>query len=107
MNSMRVCLTTFQKTKEAKTLASRMLGERLAACVQMVPKITSMYEWDGAIQTDEECLMIIKTTADKIEGLKSFIAKYHTYEVPELICLKVEDGLPAYLNWVSTTVRGA
>lgn len=95
-----VCLTTVSKEKEAKKLARELIKERLAACVQAIPKVTSFYEWDGELQSDAEILLIIKTSEEQIEPLKQFIAEHHSYEVPELVAIGITDGLPAYLEWL-------
>lgn len=95
-----VCFTTTNKSKEARKLAGALIKEKLAGCVQIIPKITSVYEWDGAIHEDQEWLLIIKTMAGNLEPLKAFIAKHHSYEVPELVVLDIIDGLPSYLDWL-------
>ena len=102
----RVCLMTCPNPETAQHLARQLLEKRLVACVNLVPQITSMYWWEGKIQDDCEVLLIAKTLAERIEELKRVIPELHPYDVPELLVLPVEDGLPAYLSWVKTEVQG-
>ena len=102
----RVCLMTCPNSETAQSLARQLLERRLVACVNLVPQIASMYWWEGKIQEDSEVLLIAKTVAERIEELKRVVPELHPYDVPELVVLPVEDGLPAYLNWVKTEVGG-
>ncbi|MBX3166170.1 MAG: divalent-cation tolerance protein CutA [Candidatus Eremiobacteraeota bacterium] len=102
----RVCLMTCPNPETAQSLAKQLLERRLVACVNLVPQVTSLYWWDGQIQEDSEILLIAKTVADRIEQLKMVLPELHPYDVPELVVLPVEEGLPAYLNWVKTEARG-
>jgi periplasmic divalent cation tolerance protein len=76
------------------------VGEQLAACVNRVPGISSTYRWQGAVTTEREELLLIKTTARRFEALKSRLLELHPYEFPELIAIPVERGHDAYLEWV-------
>jgi len=76
------------------------VGEQLAACVNRVPGISSTYRWQGAVTTEREELLLIKTTARRFEALKSRLLELHPYELPELIAIPVERGHDAYLEWV-------
>jgi periplasmic divalent cation tolerance protein len=102
----RVCLMTCPNPETAQSLAKQLLEKRLVACVNLVPQVTSMYWWEGQIQQDSEVLLIAKTVAERVAELKALLPELHPYDVPELVVLPVEDGLPAYLNWVKTEVRG-
>ena len=86
----------------AQGIAEALVGEQLAACVNRLPGISSTYRWQGAITTEREELLLIKTTARRFEGLKSRLLKLHPYEWPELIAIPVERGHDAYLDWVRT-----
>jgi len=97
---------TCPNPETAQHLARQLLEKRLVACVNLVPQITSMYWWEGKIQEDCEVLLIAKTLAERIEELKRVIPELHPYDVPELLVLPVEDGLPAYLSWVKTELQG-
>jgi periplasmic divalent cation tolerance protein len=79
--------------------------QQLAACVNIIPGITSVYHWNNEIQHDQEWLLLIKTTGDMSETLKEAIMKIHPYDSPELISVDVTDGLPDYLQWVQDTVK--
>jgi periplasmic divalent cation tolerance protein len=76
----------------------------LAACVNIIPQIASIYRWQGSIEEARESLLVIKTTAAAFEDVRQAIAKLHSYELPECICLAVEDGSPNYLAWVGESV---
>lgn len=104
MTDAIICFTTVNKAKEAKRLASKLVSEKLAAYVQIIPKATSIYEWDGALREDQEWLLIIKTVSEKLTLLKEFIVRNHHYEVPELVAIAISDGLPSYLEWLRETV---
>ncbi|MFA4874375.1 MAG: divalent-cation tolerance protein CutA, partial [bacterium] len=101
-----VAITTTNNEREARQLAERMVRDRLAACVQIVPKIQSIYEWDGEIHDDLEHMLIIKTREKCVENLKAFIEKNHSYEVPELLVLPVTDGLEDYFKWMKDNTKG-
>jgi periplasmic divalent cation tolerance protein len=84
----------------AQEIAEALVGEQLAACVNRVPGISSTYRWQGAVTTEREELLLIKTTARRFEALKSRLLELHPYELPELIAIPVERGHDAYLEWV-------
>lgn len=100
MNKIRIALTTCSDSDSAATLASQLVERGVAACVNIVPGIRSIYRWQGKIEDDSECLLIIKTTVDRMTDIKTAITELHDYDVPECIVLPVETGTPAYLNWV-------
>jgi len=88
----------------ARALARTVLDERLAACVQLLPWVESLYHWKGSVERARETLLLIKTTQACWPALRDRLAELHPYEVPEILALKVEDGWPAYLQWVSQSV---
>jgi len=90
----------------ARQLARIVLEERLAACVQIVPQVESMYHWQGALEQKTEVLLLVKTTKACWPALRERLAELHPYEVPEILALDVADGLPAYLNWIASETRG-
>lgn len=81
-------------------LARPLIEERLAACVNIVPGLTSIYRWQGTIQEDDEALLLIKTAAARLPALMERLRQLHPYDVPEIIAVPIAEGLPAYLNWV-------
>jgi periplasmic divalent cation tolerance protein len=95
-----LCLCTCPDATSAQRLAETLVGERLAACVNRLPGIRSTYRWQGAVTTDAEELLLIKTTAARFEALKARLLQLHPYALPELIAVPVEHGHAAYLDWV-------
>lgn len=85
----------------ASALASGAVERRLAACVNIIPTVASVYRWEGRIVSETESTLLIKTTSECVPALKAFIEKAHPHDTPELIVLDVTDGLPAYLAWVA------
>jgi periplasmic divalent cation tolerance protein len=89
----------------ATTLIRALVEERLAACGNIVPGITSVYRWQGAVMEDAECLMLVKTTSARARAVVERIAALHPYEVPEALVVDVEDGLPAYVKWIHESTQ--
>lgn len=87
-----------------RELARGLVESGLAACVNIVPGVSSVYRWNGAVHEDAECLMIAKTTDSGFGPLRDWLRTHHPYELPEVIAVSVSDGLPAYLRWVEETV---
>lgn len=105
MDDAVIATTTTSSAKEAKELAGLLVGERLAACVQIIPKIESVYEWDGRIHADQEYLLLIKTRERRVEDIKRVLEKQHSYEVPEFLVVPVTDGLDEYLKWMDANTK--
>ena len=106
MAKARVVLVTAPNEKEARTIARKVVKKRLAACVNIVPGLTSIYRWEGKIEQDEEVLMLIKTTKKRLVKLEKTVKKLHSYEVPEFVVLKIESGSDDYLKWLRKSVKG-
>ena len=81
------------------------MEERLAACVNVLPVMISFYRWQGAVESDTECQLVIKTTRDRIAAIGARIRALHSYELPEVLVVAVEDGDADYLNWVKGATR--
>ncbi len=91
----------------ADALASALVENRHAACVNIVPQVKSVYRWKGEVQRDDEALLVIKTRAAAFETLKQAVLKLHPYELPEVIAVNVDHGHPPYLDWVLSSVPHA
>lgn len=87
--------------------ARTLVGERLAACVNVLPLMRSIYRWKDAIEQESERQIIIKTTADRLDALRARIRALHPYELPEFVVLPVVDGEVGYLDWIRDSVTGA
>ena len=87
-------------TDKAQAMADALVEDRVAACVNIVPAVKSVYRWKGVVQRDDEALMIIKTPKDRFEALKDAVLKRHPYELPEVIAMTVDRGHAPYLDWV-------
>ena len=101
-----MAFSTAPSAEVAEQLARALVGEGLAACVNVVPGVTSYYRWKGQLQRDAEWLLVIKTRAARLEALKAALVRLHPYEVPELVALGVEDGLAPYLAWLDESTGG-
>ena len=99
--SMLLVLTNLPDRAAAERLADLLVEKRLAACVNILAPCRSVYRWKNDLQHDEEYPMLIKTTAERYGALEAAIRAGHPYELPEIIALTVERGLPAYLDWVA------
>lgn len=89
----------------AKNLSKTLLEKRLIACANIAPQVLSMYEWKGEIVTDDEFLMIFKTNSSLFDELKAEIKRLHTYEVPEIISFKIDNGSKEYLDWIDKVTK--
>ncbi len=104
MTDVILVLTTVGVDSPAEEWARQLIEEQLAACVNLLPPMLSLYRWKGRVERDSERQMVIKTTRSRLETLQARIRELHTYELPELIVLSVEGGSDAYLNWVHEAV---
>jgi periplasmic divalent cation tolerance protein len=101
----QLTLVTCRNARQGESIARALVEERLAACVNVVPKISSIYRWKGRICRDAECLLVIKSTASKAAKLTARVKELHSYTVPEVIHLPIASGNADYLDWIgeSTT----
>jgi len=99
-----VVLTTVKNRVEAKRLAERLVSEKLAACVSAVQNVTSVYRWRGKVERAREVLVVVKTSMKKLDRLIPRIKELHSYEVPEILALRVERGTPEYLKWLGESL---
>lgn len=103
MTDKLLVLTTAGSEEQAKNIAHALVEHRLAACVNIVPRIHSVYRWQGKVESAEEFLLLIKTTRDREEQVSSAIKALHSYELPECIVIRIA-GSKEYLDWISASV---
>lgn len=96
---LKVIITTLP-ISQGQELAQKIIESKLAACVNLIPKITSFFIWEEKIQKEEEALAIIKTLPHKEQEMKDFLAKNHPYQVPEILTFNSESVNPSYLQWM-------
>jgi len=100
-----VVLTTWPDIEKARSAARKLVEEKCAACANLVPGIESIYRWQGQVETSAEVLVIFKTTIAHYQMFESRVCELHGYEVPEILALRVSDGLQSYLRWVEESCR--
>lgn len=100
MTDKRIVLTTTGSEDEARKIASHLVEQRLAACVNVIPRVESIYRWQGKVESAQEWLLLIKTTAARFPAVRDAIRELHSYDLPECVVLKIEDGSPEYLQWL-------
>ena len=93
-------LTTIGADADGPALARTLVGEHLAACVNVLPAMTSVYRWKGQVEQDREQQLVIKTTTDRVDALEARLRQLHTYELPEFLVISADGGSAAYLAWV-------
>ena len=101
MSDIRIMLTTAGSRDEARKIAHALVERRLAACVNIVPQIESVYRWQGQIETAAEWLLVIKTQAVAFERVRDTIKETHSYDLPECVMLEVAAGSHEYLSWIT------
>ena len=99
--AFRIVLSTAGSEEEGARIAKSLLERKLCACVNLVPKIRSLYRWEGEVQDDAEVLLIMKTTQDKLQALSDHLAQIHSYDVPEMLAIAVDKGSASYLEWLA------
>ncbi len=95
--------TSCPDNDSAIALAQRIIKGKVAACVNVLPSVTSIYEWKDEVKQDSEILLLIKTTKSRYEDLQALICESHPYELPEVIAVPISDGLPEFLSWIDDT----
>jgi periplasmic divalent cation tolerance protein len=104
-SSELIVLVTAGARDDAERIAETLVGERLAACVNLVGPIRSVYRWQGEISRDDEILLLIKTTRERYAALEARVRAIHPYDVPEVIALPIAYGSEPYLQWLRDMVR--
>jgi periplasmic divalent cation tolerance protein len=105
MTDKRLMLTTASSREEAQTIATELVSRRLAACVNILGPVSSVYHWQGEVERSEEFLLIIKSTEARFPAIQDAIGELHSYQVPELISFTIDCGLESYLAWIAASVR--
>ena len=103
--SILLVLTNLPDRETAERLAGALIEQRVAACVNILAPCRSVYRWKGAVQREEEHPVLIKTTAERYPALEAAIRAAHPYELPEIIAVPIERGLPAFLAWVDAETQ--
>src|ERR1051326_5755137 len=105
MTNKRIVLSTVGSEEEARKIAHHLVEQQLAACVNIVPKIESVYRWQGKVESNRKYLLLIKTSSEKFPQVRDAMRELHSYELPECIALAVEDGSPEYLQWLEESLK--
>ena len=96
-------ITNLPDVESARALATQLVEQRLAACVNILAPCHSLYRWEGKLEEAEEVPLLIKTSAARYAALEEAIRAYHPYELPEIVAVRIEKGLPDYLAWVAAS----
>jgi|ERR1017187_5953795 periplasmic divalent cation tolerance protein len=105
MTDKRIVLSTAGSEEEARKIARHLVENQLAACVNIVPRIESVYRWEGKVESNYEWLLVIKTTRERFPVVRDAIRELHSYELPECIAISIEDGSTDYLEWIGQAVN--
>jgi periplasmic divalent cation tolerance protein len=105
MTDKQIILSTAGSEEEARKIAHTLVERGLAACVNIIPQIESIYRWQGKIEQSREWLLLIKTTAERFSAVRDAIRELHSYDLPECIALNIEDGSAEYLHWIENSTR--
>jgi len=106
MTDKRIVLSTASSEDEARKIARTLVERQLAACVNIVPHIESIYRWQGEIEAGRECLLLIKTSAGQFPALRDAIRELHSYTLPECLAIAIEQGSSEYLDWLGDSLGG-
>ena len=104
MTDKLIILTTAGSEAEAQKIANQLVERRVAACVNIIPRIHSVYRWQGKVDAAEEFLLLIKTTKSHTAEVQAVIRELHSYDLPEFVVISIEDGSAEYLEWIEKSV---
>ena len=105
MTNKRIVLTTAGSAEEARKIAQHLVEHQLAACVNIVPHIESIYRWQGKMESSAEWLLLIKTTQENFPAVREAIGQLHSYDLPECVVLAIGDGSAPYLDWIAQSTN--
>jgi periplasmic divalent cation tolerance protein len=105
MSQFRIVLVTTSGVEEAERLANLLIGAGLAPCVNIIPKVISVYQWKNKMNRDEEALMIIKTSESSFEEVRELVEKNHSYDVPEIISIEISQLSPTYADYLGDFLK--
>ena len=105
MSSHCIVLNTCPDGEVAEKIAQHLVSQQLAACVNIIPGITSIYQWQGELQRDQELLLVVKTRNEVLPQVQQAIIEQHPYELPEVISVPINQGLTQYLNWIDQNTQ--
>ena len=105
MTEKIVVLSTCGSEEEAVRIAKRLVEERLAACVNLIPRIRSIYRWEGKVEDATEWMLLIKTSRERYDALTTVLEAAHSYELPEVLALPIITGSPNYLAWLDSELK--
>jgi periplasmic divalent cation tolerance protein len=105
MTSKLIVLSTCGSAEEAAKIAQHLVENRLAACVNVIPQVKSVYRWQETVESAQEWLLLVKTTAERFARVRDEIRALHSYELPECIAIPIEHGSAAYLQWIEDNVK--
>ena len=104
MTDKQIVLTTVGSEDEARKIAEHLVETQLAACVNIIPHVESVYRWQGKLESSREWLLLIKTSSERFPAARDAIRAMHSYELPECIAINIEDGSPDYLKWLAESL---
>jgi periplasmic divalent cation tolerance protein len=107
MTDKIVVFSTCESYQEAEKIATSLVEKRLAACVNLIPGIESIYHWRGAMERSKEFLLVIKSSRELLRDLQAELSRMHSYETPEVLAVPVVDGAEEYLNWMERALQPA
>jgi periplasmic divalent cation tolerance protein len=105
MADYAVVLTTTDSKESAEKIARGLVEQKLAACVNIVPGVESIYHWQDKVETSQEFLLLAKTRESKFDAVRDAVLELHHYEIPEIVLLKISDGSHDYLEWITKNLR--
>jgi periplasmic divalent cation tolerance protein len=105
MTNKRIVLSTAGSEEEARKIAHALVDRQLAACVNIVPRVESIYRWQDKVESSTEWLLLIKTSAENFSAVRDAIRELHSYDLPECVSINIEDGSAQYLRWLGESVK--